>query len=231
MKLRKLVVAAAITLCLGVPAFAGDVATFVDLGFSADSAFFMFGQYGLDQGQGKPYAETYIIDTGRNDFVAKGSVHKTFDASLEPGQDASGALYSLLGDDQALIKKCKIDHLKPGRLLYVLLDGQDPPASLSFRDFKTGAAYDISLTQSSSEKAGDSLASFGIAVTYTAKDGTAKRIVGGNPDIKRAGVKSYAIRRILVSPDEKKLLFIIEKRNEAKGDLSVRYMAEALSLL
>jgi predicted secreted protein len=226
---RSLFAAASFLLVL-VPVFAGDVATFVNLGFSSDSAYFMFGQYGIDEASGKPYAETYLVDDKRNDFVAKGVARRIFDATLEPGQDSSGALFSLMGEEQELIAKHKIDHLRTGRLLYVLMDGQDPPASLSFRDFKTGAAYDVSLNQSSSESKGIACASFGIALTYTSKEGTAKRVVGGNPDIKRQGVKSYAIRRIIAAPDEKTLVFIVEKRMIDKGDPAVRYMIEALKL-
>jgi predicted secreted protein len=230
MKNRSLFAAAVYLIALAIPVFAGDVATFVNLGFSADSSYFMFGQYGVDQGAGKPYAETYLVDNARNDFVPKGVVRKTFDAALEPGQDASGAIFAVVGQEQDLVKKYKIDHLKPGRLLYVLMDGQEPPASLSFRDFKTGAAYEISLNQSSTERKDGTAASFGIAVSYTAKDGTVKRVVGGNPDIKRLGVKAYVIRRIIVAPDEKHLIFIVEKRTVDKGDPAVRYMVEALKL-
>jgi len=230
MKKRSLLAAALYLIALTIPAFAGDVATFVNLGFSADSSYFMFGQYGIDQNAGKPYAETYLVDNAKNDFVPKGVVRKSFDAALEPGQDASGAIFAILGQEQALVAKYKIDHLRPGRLLYVLMDGQEPPASLSFRDFKNGTAYEVSLSQSSSELKGSVAASFGIAVSYTGKDETVKRVVGGSPDIKRQGVKDYVIRRIIVAPDEKHLIFIVEKRTIDKGDPAVRYMVEALKL-
>jgi len=190
----------------------------------------MFGQYGIDQSAGKPYAETYFVDSRKNDFVDKGVLRRSFDASLEPGQDAVGALFALVGDQQAMVSKYKIDHLRPGRLLYVLLDGQEPPASLSFRDFKTGANFEVSLNQSSSESKGGLSSSFGIALSLTAKDGGTKRVVGGNPDIKRQGVKAYVIRRIIAAPDEKTLVFIVEKRTVDKGEPAVRYMVEALKL-
>ena len=86
MKKRSLFAAAFFLIAL-VPAFAGDVATFVNLGFSPDSAYFLFGQYGIDQAAGKPYAETYLVDNKRNDFVDKGIARRIFDAALEPGQD------------------------------------------------------------------------------------------------------------------------------------------------
>jgi predicted secreted protein len=229
MKKRSLLAATSFLIALA-PVFAGDVATFVNLGFSPDSAYFLFGQYGIDQAAGKPYAETYLVDNKRNDFVDKGVGRRTFDTALEPGQDSSGALYALVGEEQSLVKKYKIDHLKSGRLLYVLMDGQEPPAILSFRDFKNGSAYDVSLNQSSTEIKGAAAASFGISLTFTSKNGTVKRVVGGNPDIKRQGVKSYVIRRIIAAPDEKTLVFLVEKRTVDKGDPAVRYMVEALKL-
>jgi predicted secreted protein len=230
MKIRYLIAASLLVAALA-PGFAGDVATFVNLGFSEDSSYFMFGQYGVDQSAGAPYAELFLVDNAKNDFVPKGVTRKTYAAKLEAGQDCSGAIFSLFAEQASLAKKYKIDHLRPGRLLYVLVDGEEPPAILSFRDFKTGASYEVSLNQSSSQtKAGAATSSFGIAVTATGKDGSSKRITGGNPDIKREGVKSYVVRRIIAAPDEKTLLFIVEKRTVAKGDPGVRYMVEALKL-
>jgi predicted secreted protein len=229
MKKRSLLAAVA-ALAAAVPAFAGDVATFVNLGFSPDSAYFMFGQYGVDQAAGTPYAETYLVDSKKNDFVKNGVARKSFDARLEPGQDASGAFYALFAEQSALARKYKIDYLKPGRLLYILMDGQEPPATLSFRDFKTGASYEVALSQKAAEAAGSVSSSFGLAVTVAAKDGATRRVVGGNPDIKRPDVKAYVIRRIIAAPDERTLVFIVEKRMQSRGDSAVRYMIEALKL-
>ena len=229
MKKRSLLAALA-AFAIVLPAAAGDVATFVDLGFSPDSAYFMFGQYGVDQATSSPYAETYLVDNKRNDFVKGGVARKSYEARLEAGQDASGAFYALFADQSALAKKYKIDYLKPGRLLYILVDGQEPPASLSFRDFKTGASYEVSLNQKAADTASSVSSSFGISVARAAKDGTTKRIVGGNPDIKRAGVKEYVIRRIIAAPDEATLVFIVEKRMADKGGGAIRYMVEALKL-
>jgi predicted secreted protein len=229
--MKKWTLVAILAVSLAAPsAFAGDVATFVDLGFSPDSAYFMFGQYGAEQSSGKPYAETYLVDNRKNDFVAKGVARKVYETGLEPGQDGVGAFYALFSDQVALARKYKIDHLRPGRLLYVLLDGQEPPASLSFRDFKTGASYEISLNQSASDAKGGSSSSFGLALSVAGKDGSAKRVTGGNPDIKRPGVKAYLIRRIIAAPDEKTLVFIVEKRMAEKGDGGIRYMVETLKL-
>lgn len=218
-------------LVLLIPAAAGDIATFVNLGFSPDSSYFMFGQYGIESGTGKPFAEIYLVDTKKNDFVAKGSVKKAYEAALEPGQGCEGAFYSLFGDSVGLAQKYRIDHLSPGRLLYVLLDGEEPPATLSFRDFKTEASYDVALQKSvaESKEAGVS-SSFGLTLSFKAKDGIAKRVTAGNADLKRPGVRDYVIRRILLAPDGKTLVFIIEKHLSDKGDQAVRYMVETVKL-
>jgi len=228
--MKKSLLAVFIAVVVSIPALAGDVATFVDLGFSPDSAYFMFGQYGVDEASSSPYAETYLVDNKKNDFVRGGVAKKSFPARLEPGQDASGAFYALFADQSSLARKYRIDHLMPGRLLYILVDGQEPPASLSFRDFKTGASYEVSLSQKTAESGGTVSSSFGIAATRTAKDGAAKRVVGGNPDIKRPGVKEYVIRRIIAAPDEKTLVFIVEKRMKDKSGGAIRYMIETLRL-
>jgi len=224
---------AALTIAIGTsfsaPLFAGDVPTFVDLGFSADSAFFMFGQYGIDSRAAKPYAELYLVDTRKNDFAPKGIVRKIFDAALEPGQDTSGALFSLYASSLPLVKSYKIDHLRPGRLLY-LLDGGELPASLSFRDFKTGTSYEIVLAKSVADKNGGIVSSFGLSVAATDAKGGVRRVAGGSPEVKRPGVSDYIVRRIIMAPDEKTLVLIIEKNLSDKGDSSVRYMVETVRL-
>ena len=41
---------------------AGDFATFQNLGFSADSKYFMFAQYGAVEKTALPYAELFVVD-------------------------------------------------------------------------------------------------------------------------------------------------------------------------
>ncbi len=48
--------------------------------------------------------------------------------------------------------------------------------------------------------------------------------------MKRPGVRDYVVRRVIVAPDEKTLVLIIEKRMTRKGDPSVRYMIESIRL-
>ncbi|MDA8426292.1 MAG: DUF2259 domain-containing protein [Treponema sp.] len=228
---KRCILAALALVAAFIPAYAGDVATFVNLGFSPDSAYFMFGQYGVQQSTLAPYAETYLVDNVRNDFVPRGVARRVFvHARIEAGQDASGAFYALFSDEVPLARRYHIDHLLPGSLLYVLLDGQDPPATLSFRDFKTGATYDVALNQQTLETPGSVSSSFGISLTVTSKDGTVRRATCGSPELRRPGVKSYAIRRIVQAPDGRTLVFIVEKRLASNDDGGIRYMVETVKL-
>ena len=46
----------ALFLLAALGASAGDIAQFVNLGFSADSKYFMFGQYGVSETTSSPFA-------------------------------------------------------------------------------------------------------------------------------------------------------------------------------
>jgi predicted secreted protein len=213
------------------PIWAGDVASFVNLGFSPDSGFYMFGQYGVDTQTGTPYAETFVVDTKRNDFVQKGTARMTYAVRPEPGQDPAAAFYALLADQGAAkIREYKIDPLRQGRIVYLLVNGETPSDALSFKDYKTESQWEVLLRPTTVEVNGDVTSSFGITVAITTKSGAVKRFEAGNPGIKRKGVRGYAIRRILLTPDEKTIIFIVEKRVVTKDGDSVRYMVEAVRL-
>lgn len=219
----------AVAAVFGLPLSAGDLPTFVNLGFSANSGRFLFGQYGLDMATGKPYAELYLVDTARNDFVPKGVLRRNFDTVPEAGQDTAGALYNLYDEAFPLIKAQKIDHLKVGRLLF-LLDGMEASPSLNFRDFKTGTVYDVTIAKSISGKGSSYVSSFGLTIQTTDSSGTVRRVSAGNPEIRRQGVSDYTIRRIIMAPDEHTLVIIIEKSCVDKTGSSIRYMVETVKL-
>ncbi|MBN1241929.1 MAG: DUF2259 domain-containing protein [Spirochaetales bacterium] len=213
-----------------MPVFAGDVPTLVNLGFSPDSAYFLFGQYGLDGSSGVPYAELYLVDAKKNDFVKDGVARFVAKSPLEAGQDPAGALFGLYRDRIALVQKYRIDHLAQGRILYLLVDGEDPSDPISFRDFATGDRWTTMLRQVVVEKGDDASSSFSIDVKLTTKAGTEKSFSAGNPTFVRKGVRGYVIRRILIAPDGRTLVFIVEKKLVAKGGDSVRYMVETIRI-
>jgi predicted secreted protein len=211
-------------------AWAGDVASFVNLGFSPDSRVFMFGQYGLDVDGAKPFAELYVVNVPSNTFEPDGVKKRTFDVQLYPGQDGSGALYTMLEDNVGLIRKYHIDHLIPGRIVYLLVDGQQPKSHIEFRDFNTGNSYAVDLIQRAQTVGKPVGASYHIILTARLKDGTSRTLTVGLPGYVREGVTSYRIRQIILSPDGKSLIFIVDKEYKSDTGKTIRYMVETATI-
>ena len=219
----------ALMLALASTAFAGDVATLVNLGFSPDSAYFMFGFYGMDTANGKPYAEVFIVDTKRNDFVPGGVFKGMYGAELQPGWNPAGGFFKLFSDASPMARKYKIDHLSQGRLVYLLINGDSGPDVLSFKDFDTGAQWDVALKESVEEKAGAITSSFGLEVSVS-QDGKKSSVKAGNPKIRRKGVADYTIRQIVAAPDGKTVVMLIEKLDKSAAGSSIHYMVETFQL-
>ena len=91
--------------------FAGDIASFVNLGFSNDSRYYMFAQYGINE-KNFPYAEVYSVDVRQNKFTQDGVKKAEFKVPVETTQDGSGALYSMMKEISPLAVKYDINHLK-----------------------------------------------------------------------------------------------------------------------
>ncbi len=227
--MKRWIALVALMLALASTAFAGDVATLVNLGFSPDSAYFMFGFYGMDTSSSKPYAEVFLVDTKRNDFVPGGVFKGMYGASLQPGWNPAGGFYKLFSDATPLARKHKIDHLSQGRLVYLLVNGLEGPDTLSFKDFDTGAQWDVNLKQSVEEKAGTIVSSFGLEVAVTT-DGKKASLKAGNPAVKRKGVADYTIRQIVTAPDGKTVVMLIEKLQKDASGSSIQYMVETFKM-
>lgn len=209
--------------------YAGDIATFVDLGFSNDSRYFMFGQYGAQEATSKLYADLYLVNVRTNAFVANGVKHQDYQETLQPGQGAVGALISIVVDTLPLSRQYGINYRKPGRLLYILMDGQAPQPHLQFRDFPTGRSYTIDLQQSQYGSGNSVSSSFYITMKVTTGS-TSHTYTVGLPDYRRSGVRNYRIRRIIASPDDKSVVFVVEKEEVDKNGVNVRYMVETAQL-
>ncbi|MFT3986964.1 DUF2259 domain-containing protein [Aestuariivirga sp.] len=82
--MRRLALALLLCLC-PVIAEAADGAQFQALGFSPDARYFAFEQFGIQDGSGFSYADVFIIDTEKNEWV-KGSPIR------EMTEDESGKL-------------------------------------------------------------------------------------------------------------------------------------------
>jgi predicted secreted protein len=228
MKIRLAAVSFFILVFSALSVSAGDVATFINLGFSDDSGYFMFGFHGIDGDANKPFAEIYTVDVKANNFVSGGVAKELFTESLQPGQDASGAFYTLLEKNISLVNKFRIKHLRQGRLLYILLNGDAVKESLEFRDFNTKSQYSVRLNQSTSGSGPQVKSAFHINLTIRKEDGAARNYTIGRPDYYREKVLGYRIRQIFLSPDERHLVCVIERDQYSATGKSVRYMVETV---
>lgn len=223
---KRLALVWVLLLLAALAASAGDIAQFVNLGFSPDGKYFMFGQYGITEKGSLPWASACIVDVPANAFAPKGNQQLTGAQPADPGSSGLGALLKVLADALPQTKKFRVDHLLTGRLLYILMDGAQAADALEFRDFLSGKAYKIALSQTAPTK--DAGAAFSIAITVTDKDGKVKSFAVGDPTFKRAGVKAYHIKQIILSPDGNSLVFIVQKEEQDTKGSNVRYMIETV---
>jgi len=212
-----------------VSAYAGDVANFVSLGFSPDGGRFAFAQYGVTDGAYSAYADIFCVDIAKNAFVADG-VFALPASAATAGKDGAGAFSDVQGRAAPFLAKQAIDNAAQGRALYVFAEENDPQKEIAFRDFDTGASYRVTVSTLTVGSGATLKSSFYITLSKIGPDGKEIRKVVGSPAVKRAGVKGYLIRRIVVDQSGKSLVFVIEKTVAGdKGD-SVRYMVETIRL-
>ena len=210
--------------------WAGDTASFVDLGFSPDGKTYVFAQYGVQSGTLKPWAELFVVDVPRNNFVSGGKVSYVYDSPVVSGQDGSGALFRIISRNAALTERYGVNFLFQGQPLYVSLDDPSVPPgqNIEYRDFENGTSFRANLV-SSVEGTGANLASsFFISLEKTGKDGSRQTYTVGTPAVKRPQVVSYRIRKVIKAPRDGSMILIIEMKKQSGSDFDIRYMVEAL---
>ena len=219
---------------LGLSAiWAGDVATFVDKGFSEDGRYYVFGQYGKTDKKFQGWAELYQVDIAANDYT-DGGVFITKPSAVTAGKNGHDVFEALEGKSYYYFKdlKCKpanIDHV-----LYILDDvnktGTDEIVFKDFRsaDLENADVYHIRLYPTVNGKGKDARSSFYIMLEKKNSEGEiimSRKI--GTLSINRKGVTNYKIERIFCDKSEKNLIFVIEKMMEDDAGTSIRYMIEA----
>ena len=211
---------------------AGDSASFVDLGFSADGSIYMFAQHGVRSGTLYPWADLYVVDVARNNFVPRGRISYTHDKPIDAGQDGSGALYRLLIKNAGLVERYGLSYPHQGLPLYIALNG-DPSydgTAIAFRDFVSGVSYRASLVEKINGSGKDARSSFYITLESADGDGAKKTYTVGTPQLERAAIFSYRIKKALVAPSGNALIFVIEMKRHGENGHDIRYMVEALGL-
>lgn len=226
-------------LCLALvlasfPLWAGDSAVFADLGFSPDGSRYMFGQYGIQSNNLTPWAELYVVDVIKNNWVSGGKKIWKSDVAIVAGQDGSGALQSLIAENTALAKKNRIDHTHQGQLLYLAIEDENArnthESYIEFRDFDDGSRYSARLIPWLEGKGPNCRSSFFIDFVRFDKNGKETRYSVGTPDLKRAGISAYRIRQVMAAPQGNALIFVIEQWHETANGPAIRYMVETLRL-
>ena len=226
---KKAVFVVTIALFLGsIQVFAGDTATFVDLGFSPDGRIYMFGQYGVQSGTLRPWADLFVVDVEQNNFVANGRLSYVHTSPVTAGQTGSGALHRLIAQNASLAERHHVDYSFQGLPLFLSIDNNED--TITFRDFDSGASYQASLV-SFVEGTGNSLrSSFFINLERTDRNNTRRTYTVGTPQLRRPLIASYRIQRVMVSPRDASLIFVIEMRRLEGDSFSIRYMVEAVRL-
>ncbi|RKX87985.1 MAG: hypothetical protein DRP58_01565 [Spirochaetes bacterium] len=208
--------------------FSGDIAQYINLGFSSDSKYFMFGQYGISTEDTKAFAETYIVDVSKNIFISDGVNSRKFSEEILPGQEGLGALFTIMEDSMAVISKTGINHISTGRVVYLLVNGAKPKERLEFRDFYKGDAYTVTLVQERFGSEDNISSSFHINLSVTDKEDKIRTYTIGLPNYKRKDVLGYRIKQVVFTPSEEGLVFVIEKEIRGPQGKSIRYMVETL---
>ncbi|MEF2550583.1 DUF2259 domain-containing protein [Aurantimonas sp. A2-1-M11] len=99
-RLRSLMLAALLA-AAPATARAGDFATLQSYGFSADGSVYAFGQSGIQDGSGFPYAEIFFLDVNEDRFLAPSPVRVRLDddsATLDMAMDEARSRAASLFD-------------------------------------------------------------------------------------------------------------------------------------
>lgn len=215
---------------IAINIFSGDVANFVNLGFSPDGRYFLFGEHGVKSDEPVAYANMWLVDVKNNSFVKGGVFSGSYKTEIEPGESSLGALLKLLQSASAKINKYKIDFLDQGRPLYIRINEDTDVDKLNFRDFPTGRSFKLSLDKDVSGSDSDVASSFKIDLEILEKSGSTRNITIGNPNYKRKGVNDYKILRVLNNESGDSIVIVVSKRILENGEINERYMVETVSL-
>jgi predicted secreted protein len=232
MLLRKIILIISLIFFISAALWAGDVASFIDMGFSPDGRIYMFGQYGVLSPALKPWAEMFVVDVSTNNFVPNGRLSFTQDSPIQAGQDGSGVFFKLVANNSALTGRYNINFQNQGLPLYISRDEKPSPNGerIEFRDFLSGNAYKAELIPSK-EGSGQNVRSwFYIKLENQAQNGQIKNYTIGNPQIKRPKIETYNINRVLIDSRGESIIFIIEMKRVSDSGYDIRYMAEVQRL-
>ena len=209
--------------------YAGDLANFINLGFSADGSRFAFGQYGRTDGEYRAYAYIFCVDVAKNDFVAGGRF-STAPSANTAGKDGRSVFHDLQARAGDFLGRQAILAAQQGRSLYVQAENEPNLKKISFRDFETGTEYTVTMYVLAEGSGGKVRSSFYLVVEMTDQTGNKTVKTVGTPSLKRSGVSDYLVRRIVADGTGKSLVIVVEKKLYEKNGDSALYMVETCRL-
>lgn len=232
----KKILACSVLALASIFAFAGDAASFDDIGFSKDGKYYIFGTYGKTDKEYKAWAEIYTVDVKKNDFV-KGEVYKT-NLSGKDSEISGKKCYQQLKDESEWkLAKYEAKPADAETLLFLReSEKKDPEAEIVFQDFEAAKEgekiyYHVKLIPEFDGKGKNVKSKFYIDVQRKNESGdvvSAWKV--GSPDIRRKGITAYQIDRIFTDKSGKNLVFIIQKTLEDNKGISIRYMVETYTI-
>lgn len=231
----KATVLAAMLMLGGTGLWAGDVAVFKNLGFSPDSRYFQFAQYGIDANTQNPWVETFTVDVVKNDFTVGGKARSTYPVGVTLGDDGLKALFAHLEKFGSQRAKWKLDYLQQGRPIYFRVTGEATNQdydNLQVLDYKTGRNYGVAVKKLITPKGSTVSSTFYLNLEVKDKAG---KVLGnykvGNPAVVRQGVQNYTVVQMILTPNERSLVFIIEREeSDGQGGVNLRTMVETVTL-
>ncbi len=215
---------------------AGDVATFVDKGFSEDGKYYVFGQYGRTDKKYQGWAEIYQVDIAKNDWV-DGGVFKINTTAVTADKAGVDVYESLEGKNYYYLRNLNCKVANADQVLYILDDvNKTGTDEIVFTDFNNSTVdspntFHIQLVPTINGKGKSVKSSFYIWVEKKDADGnTISKTKVGSPDVVRSGISNYKIERIMCDPSQTNFIFVIEKIQEDDTGISIRYMVEAAKI-
>ncbi len=230
--MRKILTIAAAVILTAASAFAGDAASFVDIGFSEDGKTYIFGTYGKTDKNYEPWAEIYTVDVAANEFV-KGEVFKSKKGDVGPNASGKDAFDKLKSSTEWKIGKYNAKPANAKTLLYLRdSESKGDTEEIVFKDFENSTEdhsvfYNVRLIPEYEGYGKNVKSKFYINVVRKDENGDVlSTIKVGTPDFKRKGISSYKIDKIFTDASGKSLVFIVQKKLEDNTGTSIRYMVE-----
>lgn len=234
--MKKIILSVFLMTCTLFALIAGDVATFVDKGFSSDGKYYIFGQYGRTDKKYQGWAEIYQVDIEKNDYV-DGGVFRTKPTAVTADKSGEQVYQALEAKSYYYFKNIKTKVSDADHVLYVCNDpaktGNDKIVFKDFRsdDLQNADSFSIQLVSTVFGSEKNVRSSFWILVKKLDANGNVlwEKTVG-SPDIIRKGITGYKIERIMCDESETRFIFVVEKIQEDETGISVRYMVEAAEI-